>query len=176
MRKKTLDFHREAKKGVCKLSTGRKLVGYFQVCFWGCFPHLSLWCYCCVGVDHKGKVTLPDKHPVHGCSIRLMWPTWRGVEGHPRGTAEYPSSPFSGWNLYPGCWGETTCYVTNNYEIIQHPIFLHYDSLTTAQCWRLPRGPKHGRCMPFWVPCPISVASMTSLSSSSAAPKPPTTL
>lgn len=165
-----------SKKKMCKLGTGRKLVGDFPVWFWHRFAHLSLWCYWCVGVGHKGKVTLTDRHPVHGCSIHLMWPTWRIAEGHPRETAEYPSSPFLGWNLGPGCWGETICYVKNNCEIIQHPIFLHYASLTTAQCWEVASGTKAWFCMPLWVPCPIPVASMPSLNSSSAAPKPPTRL
>ena len=59
----------------------------------------------------------------------------RDVEGHPWGTGEYPSGPFSGWNLDHGYQGESTCYVTNNYEIIQHSIFFHGASLTIAQCW-----------------------------------------
>lgn len=72
-----------SKKRMCKLGSGGNLLEDFLACFWGGFPHLSLRCYCCVGVGHKGKVTFPDKHPVRGCNMHLRWPTcckmWRDI-------------------------------------------------------------------------------------------------
>lgn len=166
-----------SQRRMCKLGTGGKLVGDFQACFWGGFPHLSLRCSCCVWVGHKGKGTFPEKHPMCDCNMHLRWPThcvmWRDIleelENIPRDHSQ------------AGIWMlDTELRASAMWQIIMKLFSTLYFFMVPAwpqpNAERLPQGPKwqqHGCYMSLWVPGPISMASVPSLSLSWAAPKPP---
>lgn len=78
------------------IKTVSEFLGRWWVGFWGSLPYPIFQGLCCAGGDHEDEVTFPDKLSMHACNAHLGWLHVQGVEGHPWGTGEHPSGPFSG--------------------------------------------------------------------------------